>query len=81
MIFVSLCRSKLVGVLVTILLLMSCAEHQELKANNGPTKYNLVKGVLLTVTAWLEHAGPQRYSTFYRGPDSPAIFNCYKTSV
>ena len=81
MIFVSLCRSKLVGVLVAILLLMSCAEHQELKANNDPTKYNLVKGVLPTVTVWLEPVGFQRYSTFYRGPDSPAIFNGYKTSV
>lgn len=46
MIFDSLCRPKLVGILVTILLLMSCAEHQELKANNDPTKYNLVKDVL-----------------------------------
>ena len=46
MIFVSLRRPKLVGVLVAIMLLMSCAEHQELKANNDPTKYNLVKDVL-----------------------------------
>ena len=46
MAFVSLRCQKLVGVLVAILLLMSCAEHQALKANNDPAKYDLVKDVL-----------------------------------
>ena len=46
MIFVLICRSKLVGVLVVLLMVVSCAEHQELKTNNDPTKYNLVKDVL-----------------------------------
>lgn len=43
--FFSLRLQKLVGALVAILLLMSCTEHQELKANNDPAKYNLVKDI------------------------------------
>ena len=46
MIFDLICRSKLIGVLVVLLLVMSCAEHQELKTNNDPAKYNLAKDVL-----------------------------------
>jgi acetyl esterase len=39
-------RQKLIGLLIGILFLLSCAEHQELKANNDPDKYSLGKDVL-----------------------------------
>jgi acetyl esterase len=46
MTFVSFYCEKLVGVLAAILLLMSCAEQQELKANNDPARYGLVNDVV-----------------------------------
>ena len=46
MTFVTLFRQKLVSVPAAILLLMSCAEHQDLEANNDPANYDLVKDVL-----------------------------------